>query len=141
VETVTPTTGRSDLTLTTGHLPTIDAQRVAVWRGTLIDVRAGERFRGESEAVDPVAGHIPGAVNRPVSGLWAEDGTLPDATALRAYFGDLTAPVAVYCGSGVTAAQGVLALMAIGVHVALYPPSWSGWIADPAHPVATGAAR
>ena len=126
------------LDITVGHLPTIDAAGVAAWPGTLIDVRAAARYRGETEPIDPVAGHIPGAINRPVAGLWEADGTLPAAESLRTIFGDLTKPVAVYCGSGITATQGVLALAVAGIDAALYPPSWSGWVADPTHPVAVG---
>ena len=129
----------STLTLTTGHLPTIDADQAAAWPGTLIDARAADRFRCEIEPIDPVAGHIPGAVNRPVTDFWAADGTLPDDATLRARLGALTQPVAVYCGSGVSAAQVLLALTALDIPAALFPPSWSGWSADPSRPIATGA--
>lgn len=136
------------LVLTTGHLPTLDADEVANFAGVLVDVRAPERFRGEVEPLDPRAGHIPGAVNRPVSGFWDESGRLPSADVLRERLGLPTtgdpaaAPVvAVYCGSGVSAAQVVLALASLGVAAALYPPSWSGWSSDPTRPVATGADR
>lgn len=128
------------LALTTGHLPTLDADDVAAFDGILIDVRASERYRGEVEPIDARAGHIPGAVNRPVSDYWTMDGTLPGEAELR---GQLAlpedTPVAVYCGSGVSAAQVVLALASLGVDAALYPPSWSGWSADPSRPVAAGA--
>jgi len=134
----TPVASPTRLSLTLGHLPTIDADAVAEWAGTLIDVRAPLRYRGEVEPVDPVAGHIPGAVNRPVAALWGPDGRLPDETALRTHFGKLRYPVAVYCGSGVSAAQAVLALATLGVEAELYAPSWSGWVADPNRPVATG---
>jgi len=130
--------GSPRLSLTLGHLPTVDADAVEEWPGSLIDVRAPERFRGEVEPIDPVAGHIPGAVNKPVAGLWGPDGRLIDDDALRAYFGDLRDPVAIYCGSGVSAAQGVLALHTLGIEAALFAPSWSGWSADPERAVATG---
>lgn len=128
------------LVLTTGHLPTLDADEVAAFDGVLIDVRGPARYRGEVEPIDPKAGHIPGAVNRPVTGFWDADGLLPPPDALA----DLLAlpegrPVAVYCGSGVSAAQVVLALASLGVEAALYPASWSGWSSDPGRPVATGA--
>lgn len=128
------------LVLTTGHLPTLDADEVAAFDGVLIDVRGPARYRGEVEPIDPKAGHIPGAVNRPVTGFWDADGLLPPPDALA----DLLAlpegrPVAVYCGSGVSAAQVVLALASLGVDAALYPASWSGWSSDPGRPVATGA--
>ena len=128
------------LALTAGHLPTLDADGVAAFDGLLIDVRAPERYRGEVEPIDAQAGHIPGAVNRPVGSYWTADGTLPDEETLRELLAlPAAGPVAVYCGSGVSAAQVVLALASIGVDAALYPPSWSGWSADPARPVAVGA--
>ena len=133
---------RTFFTLTTGHLPTIDADQAAAFpaAGTLIDVRAAERFRGAFEPIDAQAGHIPGAVNLPVTALFAADGTLPDAAALRALLGSgLQGPIAAYCGSGVSAAQLILGLAALGVEAPLYPASWSGWSSDPALPVAVGA--
>jgi thiosulfate/3-mercaptopyruvate sulfurtransferase len=154
---------RTTLTLTTGHLPTIDADAAAGFDGLLVDVRAPERYRGEVEPIDARAGHIPGAVNRPVSGFWDAQGLLPPAEVLRARLGlpasspapaegpDGPSPeapgptaagrVAVYCGSGISAAQVVLALASLGVDAVLYPPSWSGWSSDPARPVETGAGR
>ncbi|MGC3995003.1 MAG: sulfurtransferase [Propionicimonas sp.] len=131
------------LRLTTGHLPTLDADEVAAFDGVLIDVRAPERFRGEVEPIDARAGHIPGAVNRPVSRLWDADGLLPSRHELeeRLVLPQDTASVAVYCGSGVSAAQTVLALASLGVDAALYAPSWSGWSSDPERPVETGDAR
>jgi len=127
------------LALTAGHLPTLDADGVAAFDGVLIDVRAPERYRGEVEPIDASAGHIPGAVNRPVGGFWAADGTLPQELDLKHLLAlPAGEPVAVYCGSGVSAAQVVLALASLGVDAALYPPSWSGWSADPFRPVAVG---
>ncbi|OBI81882.1 sulfurtransferase [Mycobacterium sp. E740] len=103
----------------------------------LLDARAAERFRGDVEPVDPVAGHIPGAVNVPSTGLLAEDGTLHADLAERVgALGD--GDVAVYCGSGVTAAVTVAALAAAGVDAALFPGSWSEWSSDPSRPVARG---
>ena len=112
--------------------------------GVLLDVRAAERFRGEHEPIDPVAGHIPGAVNAPLTGNTDELGRFLPPDELRARFEALgvamTWPVAAYCGSGVTAAQTVLALRLAGFDdAALYPGSWSGWITDPSRPIATGA--
>lgn len=131
---------RAPLTLVTGQLPTLDADGVAAFDGTLIDARAPERYRGEVEPIDASAGHIPGAVNRPVGDYWTADGRLPSREALTELLALPAAqPVAVYCGSGVSAAQVVLALASIGVEAALYPPSWSGWSADPSRPVAVGA--
>lgn len=127
-------------------LPVVDADAVARWTGPLIDVRAPERYRGEEEPVDPVAGHIPGAVNVPAGRLTGPDGRMLDPDRLRALFAaagvdDRTARVAVYCGSGITATQGVLALHLLRVPAVLYPGSWSGWICDPARPIATDLPR
>jgi thiosulfate/3-mercaptopyruvate sulfurtransferase len=132
----------STLTVETGFLPTLTADEVASFDGTVMDVRAAERYRGDVEPIDPVGGHIPGAVNRPVGGFWNQDGTLPSADALDELL-TLPAdrPVAVYCGSGVSAAQVLLALASLGIEAALYPPSWSGWSADASRPVATGDAQ
>ena len=108
----------------------------------LIDVRAAERFRGEAEPIDPVAGHVPGAVNAPLTGNTDEVGRFLPAAELRSRFEALgvraDVPVAAYCGSGVTACQTILALRLAGLDAALYPGSWSGWITDPSRPVATG---
>ena len=108
---------------------------------TLLDVRAPERYRGDVEPVDPVAGHIPGAVNHPTTENVDADGRFLGEDALRAGFASVIThdrPVVVYCGSGVTAAHTILALHEIGVAASLYPGSWSGWITDPSRPVATG---
>ena len=129
----------SDVVLTAGRLPTIDADEAAAWTGSLLDARAAERFRGEVEPVDPQAGHIPGALSFPTAWLLEADGTFLRTEALRERFASARGPVAVYCGSGVTAAHEVAALATIGVEAALYPGSWSQWSNDPARPVATGA--
>jgi thiosulfate/3-mercaptopyruvate sulfurtransferase len=136
---VTPEPG--DVVLRPGALPTVTADEAAAWpvTGTLLDARAAERYAGLVEPVDPRAGHIPGARSAPTwDNLDAEGRFLPDA-ALRARFADLAGPVAVYCGSGVTAAHEVAALAAIGIDAALYPGSWSAWSSDPARPAATGS--
>ena len=108
----------------------------------LIDARASERFAGEQEPVDPVAGHIPGARNHPAAANLRPDGRFlaPDVLreALRAAGVSATQEIGAYCGSGVTAAHTVLALEAAGYRGALYPGSWSEWITDPTRPVATG---
>jgi thiosulfate/3-mercaptopyruvate sulfurtransferase len=135
-----------DFTAEPGHMPVLDAAaaQAAARTGLLLDARAGERYRGEIEPVDPVAGHIPGAVSAPTVGNVNPDGTLRDAAELAARFAALGAvpgarrPVAAYCGSGVTAAHEVLALTLAGIPAALYVGSWSNWVADPARPVATG---
>ena len=109
--------------------------------GFLLDARAPARYQGLEEPVDPVAGHIPGAVNLPMADLLTDRGLVPPAT-LRRKLADAGAgegtPVGAYCGSGVVAAHLVLALEAAGIPAALYAGSWSDWVADPARPVATG---
>ncbi len=108
--------------------------------GVLVDARAAERYRGEVEPVDPVAGHVPGAVNVPTSANLGPDGRFRAARELAATYAAVGAvpgaDVAVYCGSGVTAAHDILALELAGVEAALYPGSWSEWVADPSRPVA-----
>jgi thiosulfate/3-mercaptopyruvate sulfurtransferase len=110
--------------------------------GVLLDARSAERYRGEAEHVDPVAGHIPGAVSAPTAANVNPDGTFRSATDLGMRFRSLGAagdrPVAAYCGSGVTAAHEVLALTLAGIPAGLYVGSWSDWITDPARPVAKG---
>ena len=130
-----------------GQMPVLDLAAAARLprTGTLLDARAGERYRGEAEPVDRAAGHIPGAVSAPAAANVGADGRFLAAAALRARFAALGLPpgagrVGVYCGSGVTAAHEVLALQLAGIKAALYPGSWSEWVADPARPVATGAA-
>jgi thiosulfate/3-mercaptopyruvate sulfurtransferase len=136
--------GAGDWTGLPGHLATVDAEGAAALThdGVLIDVRAAERFRGEHEPIDPVAGHIPGAVNAPLTGNTDELGRFLPPDVLRRRFTELgvsgAVPVAAYCGSGVTACQTILALRLAGLDAALYPGSWSGWITDPSRPVATG---
>lgn len=110
----------------------------------LLDARPGPRFRGEVEPLDPVAGHVPGAVNRPVADNLEADGRFKPAASLRAGFEALLAgraPEAVVsmCGSGVTACHTLLAMAAAGLDGArLYPGSWSEWCGQPGRAVATG---
>lgn len=107
---------------------------------TLLDARAPERFRGDVEPMDPVAGHIPGARNVPSTTVLADDGSFRSDTELTDLFGGVQREsTGVYCGSGVTASVLVAALAATGVDAALYPGSWSEWCSDPARPVARGA--
>ena len=128
-----------------GSMPVLDAETAAALAaaGTLLDARAPERYRGESEPIDPVAGHIPGAVNAPTAGIVGDDGRLLSLEELAERFSVLGVraelPVGAYCGSGVTAAHTVLALDAIGIQAALYVGSWSNWVSDPGRPVATGS--
>jgi thiosulfate/3-mercaptopyruvate sulfurtransferase len=128
-----------------GHQPQIDGSRLAARiatgapTGTVLDVRAAERFRGELEPVDPVAGHIPGAVNLPSTGNVDATGRFLPARELAERFAGLSSEPIVYCGSGITAAHTVLAMLAAGRHPAMiYPGSWSDWITDPRRPNATG---
>ncbi|MFT7133428.1 MAG: thiosulfate/3-mercaptopyruvate sulfurtransferase [Cyclobacteriaceae bacterium] len=109
---------------------------------TLLDARDLSRFNGEAEPIDPVAGHIPGAVCAPFSANLATSGRFKQANELADRFTQLgistTASVTCYCGSGVTAAHNILALVHAGfAEPALYPGSWSEWITDPRRPVAT----
>jgi thiosulfate/3-mercaptopyruvate sulfurtransferase len=130
-----------DFTARPGHMPLLDAAGAeSVARtGLLLDARAGERYRGEQEPIDPVAGHIPGAVSAPAVDNVNPDGTFRGTAGLTARFTALGAgPVGAYCGSGVTAAHEVLALALAGIPAALYVGSWSHWITDPARPIATG---
>ncbi|WP_427896450.1 sulfurtransferase [Kribbella sp. GL6] len=111
-------------------------------KGILLDARAPERFAGEVEPMDPVAGHIPGAVNAPTGANVGESGHFLPPADLRARFTALgitdDTEVAVYCGSGVTAAHEALALETAGIPATVYVGSWSEWVTDPTRPVATG---
>jgi thiosulfate/3-mercaptopyruvate sulfurtransferase len=106
----------------------------------LVDVRAGERYRGETEPLDPVAGHIPGAVNLPfVENLAGGRFRTPEALRDRHAAVAGADTVVLYCGSGVSAAQGLLALEVAGIRGArIYPGSWSDWVSFEGAPVATG---
>jgi thiosulfate/3-mercaptopyruvate sulfurtransferase len=168
VTTDEPDVAAGDFAADPGHLPVLDAAGAAALArsGVLLDARAGERYRGETEPIDPVAGHIPGAVSAPTAGNVAQDGRFLPPAGLRRRFaelgivadptpdgaasaapvgtdaaaasGDAAPAVGAYCGSGVTAAHEVLALTLAGIPAALYVGSWSGWTADPSRPVATG---
>jgi thiosulfate/3-mercaptopyruvate sulfurtransferase len=150
VGTAEETAAPGDFTADPGHMPVLDADgaRAVARSGILLDARAPARYRGETEPVDPVAGHIPGALSAPTAENVNSDGFFRSAAELRARFADLgigaaqsgqpPQPVAAYCGSGVTAAHEVLALELAGIPAALYVGSWSGWIGDPSRPVATG---
>lgn len=135
-----------DFTARPGHLPLVEADGVPGVR-VLVDARAPERYRGEHEPVDPVAGHIPGAVNVPTARNLTEEGRFRPAEELRELYAAVGATpaagaageVAAYCGSGVTAVHDILAMEVAGVRAALYPGSWSGWIADPGRPVTSGS--
>jgi len=110
----------------------------------LLDARAAERYRGDVEPIDPVAGHIPGALNRPYTRNLASDGTFRPARELRSEFegmlhGRSSDDLVHYCGSGVSACHNLLAMTIAGYPLTrLYPGSWSEWIADPQRPISKG---
>jgi thiosulfate/3-mercaptopyruvate sulfurtransferase len=138
------------LTVSPGSMPVVDvdeaAQLAVGTSSVLIDARAGARYRGEIEPLDPVAGHIPGSVNLPIGDLLAPDGTFRPPEELAAAFAALgvaaggsadPVPAAASCGSGITACQLVLAGEIAGVELALYPGSYSQWCAM-GRPIAVG---
>lgn len=131
-----------DFVATPGAMPVVDAEHV-LDAAVLIDARAPERWRGDVEPVDAVAGHIPGAVNVPTSdnldadGCFRSGAELAERYAAAGVRAEVT--VAAYCGSGVTATHDILAMEVAGLRAALYPGSWSGWITDPTRPVERGA--
>jgi thiosulfate/3-mercaptopyruvate sulfurtransferase len=133
-----------DFVVRPGRLPVADARAAQELArdGVLVDVRAPARYRGDTEPIDPVAGHIPGAVNLPDTELHNGPLLRPArelADALAGVGVRAGAPVGAYCGSGVTAAQTVLALHRTGrTDALLYVGSWSEWITDPDRPIATG---
>jgi thiosulfate/3-mercaptopyruvate sulfurtransferase len=146
VNTEEPVVVPGDFVARPGGLPMLDADSAArlATDGVLIDVRVPERFRGEVEPVDPIAGHIPGAVNLPTTGNVGPDGKFLDVETLASRYESLRIgdgeEVGAYCGSGVNAAHTVFAMTLAGLPTpALYVGSWSNWIADGSHPIATGA--
>ncbi len=134
-----------DVVLTGHGMPVLTLEEAAALPaagGVLLDARAGERYRGEVEPVDPRAGHVPGALSAPTTDTLTADRTFRTAAELSEHFARLGAvpgaTVGVYCGSGVTAAHEIAALAVAGVPAALWPGSWSQWSADPDRPAATG---
>lgn len=129
-------------------MPTVDADAVlanlSAPEFVVVDARAAERFRGQTEPMDPVAGHIPGALNRPHSLNLQADGRFKTPAQLRDEFNALLAgrspsQIVHQCGSGITASHNVFAMELAGLKgSALYPGSWSEWCSDPARPVARG---
>ncbi len=107
----------------------------------LVDARAADRFAGQNETIDPVAGHIPGATNHWFKNNFNEDGTFKSPKHLRAAFGHLDPKRVVHqCGSGVSSAANQLAMVHAGLHGSrVYVGSWSEWIADPSRPIQTGS--
>lgn len=137
----------SDFVVRPGGMPLVDADGAAAAArdGVLMDVRAHNRYTGEFEPIDPVAGHIPDAVNVPGQHDFTADGLLRTPAELAKRYADAgvdgSQPVAVSCGSGITAARTILAIHAAGLAdtaPALYAGSFSDWISDPTRPVATG---
>lgn len=131
-----------NVTLEYGALPTLTIDEAAALPsdGVLLDARASERYRGETEPIDPRAGHIPGAVSAPTTENIDADERFLDPATLRARFTALGVvdgiPVGTYCGSGVNAAHETLALAIAGFSAALYPGSWSQWSNHTEYPVA-----
>lgn len=143
--TITPEAGDVSvrhLDLYAGARPALTADEAAVVE-TLVDARAPERFRGDSEPVDSIGGHIPGATNLPSTAVLTGSGAFLRAGDLTKLFGDSgigeAGKTGVYCGSGVTAAIVLAALASTGVNAVLFPGSWSEWSSDPSRPVARGA--
>jgi thiosulfate/3-mercaptopyruvate sulfurtransferase len=129
--------------LTTGSMPVVSIEDLEEPTAVdvVLDARAGERFRGENEPVDPKAGHIPGAVSAPTTANLGADRRFLPADELRRRFAALGADrgrVAVYCGSGITAAHEIAALEVAGIRGSLFPGSWSQWSTTEGLPVATG---
>jgi thiosulfate/3-mercaptopyruvate sulfurtransferase len=135
-----------DLTVALTALVAIDTVAKSVGKAsqTIIDARGAARFRGEVEPIDPVAGHIPGALNRPFTENLGADGKFKPADVLKAEFAKLLAgrdpgSVVHHCGSGVSAVPNVLAMQIAGFGAtSLFAGSWSEWVSDASRPVAQG---
>ncbi|MFV9426267.1 sulfurtransferase [Microbacterium sp. S1037] len=140
-----PTPGTVDLAY--GSLPTLELDEVGSFAESelLLDARAGERYRGEVEPIDPRAGHVPGAISAPTTENVGGDGRFLEPDELRSRFRMLGAEdgmtVGVYCGSGVTAAHQAVALTLAGFEPRVFPGSWSQWSNHEELPVATGPER
>ena len=139
---VTPPPG--GIVLEWGYMPIISADQAGEWsaHGVLLDARAGERYRGEVEPIDPRAGHIPGALSAPTTDNLDSSGRFRSPAQLEQRFAELgitaDTPLAVYCGSGVTAAHQIAALEHAGLSAALFPGSWSQWSNENERLVAVG---
>jgi thiosulfate/3-mercaptopyruvate sulfurtransferase len=135
----------SQITLTPGHMPELDADGAAALArtGVLLDARIRPNYVGGTTSADaPPRGHIPGAISAPAPDNVTDYGNFADSDALSAIYGALGVadgkPVGIYCGAGMSAAHSVLALAALGIEAAMYVGSWSQWANDPARPVARG---
>lgn len=147
-QTLPPPRPAAALTLRSPLVAEVDAKAIeanlAAQRLAVVDARAPDRYRGENETIDPVAGHIPGARNRFFRDNLQADGRFKSPETLRAEFNAFLAghaPEAVVhqCGSGITACHNLLAMEIAGLTgSALYPGSWSEWIVDPTRPVERG---
>ncbi len=142
---VPPEPAAGDVELSAGHLPVLDADGAAALarRGVLLDSRIRPNYIGAAVAPgQPRRGHIPGALSAPAIDNLTEPGPFAEAETLRHLYAALGAdgsrPVGVYCGVGISAAHDILALASIGIEAAMYPGSWSAWIADPDRPVVVG---
>jgi thiosulfate/3-mercaptopyruvate sulfurtransferase len=136
-----PVPAAGDFVIEPGHRRALDATAItALLDGdvALVDVRAADRYAGENETMDPVAGHIPGALSRPSTANLTPDGGFRSSAEIAERFADVDGEPVLYCGSGITAAHTLLALESAGRTGAIYPGSWSDWITDPARPRATG---
>ncbi len=139
---VLPVLGTVTLSDVSGDSLSIDEAAAFPASGVLLDVRAPERYRGDTEPYDPIGGHIPGALNLPTGVHVSADGTLRGVADIRDRLtmigvGEGTA-VAAYCGSGITAAHTALVLAEAGIDAKLFHGSWSQWSNTPGRPVATG---
>ena len=128
-----------------GQRPQLDAAEISARLGrpdalTLVDVRAAERYSGEHEPIDPVAGHIPGAINLPATANLHADGRFLSPVQIARLYAEAGGGegAVLYCGSGITAAHSLLALESAGLTAAIYPGSWSDWVSDRSRPIATG---
>ena len=139
---------RGDFTAGRSLMPVVTVDQVMQSLGsddrTLLDARTPERYRGEQEPIDPVAGHIPGALNRPWQSNLEADQTFKSAAELRSEFDSALgqrapAHITHQCGSGVTACHNVFAMELAGLSgSSLYGGSWSEWVSDRSRPIATG---
>lgn len=143
LSTQSPTPEPGTVSLSWGAMPVLDLEELDDFPGVLIDSRASARYLGIQEPVDPVAGHIPGALNRPTTQNLDQTARFKSAQTLREEFQSLGLGAggslpAAYCGSGITAAHQILAMYEAGIDAALYPGSWSQYCSYRQLPVATG---
>lgn len=141
VETGERVPARGDFDGSPGSMPVVDADALLAVP-VVVDARAPERYLGETEPLDPVAGHVPGAVNVETGRSLDNRGHFRDAAELSALYAGVgataEADIAAYCGSGVTATHTILAMEVAGIRAALFAPSWSGWVADRSREVECG---